>query len=276
MKKELRTIHSDIKMEKRSDEDESMVLRGYAAVFNERTSLGYFDEVILPGAFRNALDEGQDVRALVDHDPSRIIARSKDGGKTGTLRMVEDERGLAVEIDVADTTVGRDLMESVRRGDVSQMSFAFGVRSDDGDEVIEEKSGRILRRLKDLNLFDVSPTTYPAYEGTEIGVRSEVRSITEITEDVRSRISGKEPLAETESGESAQAVEFDIEAVRSVIKEEIRNALKEVIGSNDIQEEKQTEENKAEEVEARDVSGLIAQRKRKLRMLELEEESLES
>lgn len=249
-KREVRMFSTALRIETRADGDESRdVLVGHAAVFNQRTSLGFFDEVVKPGAFTNTLKEGADVRALVDHDPSRIIGRSKDGGKTGTLRMKEDNVGLHVSIDVADTGAGRDLMKSVRRGDVDGMSFGFFVR-EDGDKIKEEKSGRILRELRDLDLFDVSPVSFPAYEGTDLGeqnsnsVQFEARSIADVYESMPEELRKRAEKAEAEGLTEGEQAETLAEMVRGIVREEVRSALKEVVadGKPKKEEEKTKEE----------------------------------
>lgn len=139
-------------------------VRGYAAVFNSRTDIGgYFFEQISPGAFADSLKTA-DVRALVDHDSGRVIGRSK----AGTLRLEEDERGLAVEIDLPDTSDGRDLAELVARGDIDGMSFGFRVTHDEWDE-----TGDIpVRTIHGVELHEVSAVTWPAYPDTDLGMRS--------------------------------------------------------------------------------------------------------
>ncbi|WP_165074271.1 HK97 family phage prohead protease [Paludisphaera rhizosphaerae] len=156
--------------------------RGYAVVFNEWTTLSEDDrivqrEVIRPGAFRNALAAKQDVRALIDHNPTLVLGRTK----AGTLRLREDLRGLAVEIDPPDTQAGRDIAVSLNRGDVSQMSFAFLPRKGGWDRVVRDEGGRTIVEdsIRDADLFDVSIVTYPAYEGTSIGVRGGILSLEE-------------------------------------------------------------------------------------------------
>ena len=141
-------------------------LVGYAAVFEQRTLIWDFYEEIAPGAFRRALEEGQDVVALWNHDTNYVLGRRS----AGTLHLTEDERGLRVEILPPDTQWARDLVESIRRGDVKQMSFSF--RVPEGGEEWYTEGGRLVRRLKDVDLFDVSPVTFPAYPQTKVGVRS--------------------------------------------------------------------------------------------------------
>jgi HK97 family phage prohead protease len=136
---------------------------GYAAKFATRShDLGGFVETIRSGAFGRAIREGQDVRALINHDPQFILGRTA----SGTLKLAEDSTGLHYEVDAPDTSYARDLAESMKRGDVTQSSFGFRVREDDWQR---EGRGR-LRTLIDVDLLDVSPVTYPAYEDTESGV----------------------------------------------------------------------------------------------------------
>ena len=148
--------------ELRIEGDEAPKITGYAAVFDVWADIGgWFREKIAPGAFKNSLKK-DDVRALMNHDSNFVLGRNK----AGTLRLAEDKKGLAVEIDPAPTTWANDLMISMKRGDVSQMSFGFTVNKADDDY---NEDTRILR---DVNLFDVSIVTFPAYPTTSAEVRS--------------------------------------------------------------------------------------------------------
>ena len=139
---------------------------GYAAKFapNRSQDLGGFIEQIDPQAFTRSLKAGADVRALIDHNPSLILGRTL----SGTLQLSTDSTGLLVEITPPDTSYSRDLMVSLERGDVTQMSFAFITKQDSWDK---EESLNI-RTLLDVDLHDVSAVTYPAYLNTDIGLRS--------------------------------------------------------------------------------------------------------
>lgn len=162
--KETRAASGELRVDTRPGKPP--VLEGHAAVFNEDSqNLGGFIERIEPGAFARTIEEGADVRALVDHDPSKILGRTG----AGTLEVSEDEVGLRVRITPPDTTAGRDITESIRRGDVSQMSFGFVTRKD-AWEIVED--GPDIRTLHDVDLMDVSPVTFPAYPDTEVAVRS--------------------------------------------------------------------------------------------------------
>lgn len=133
--------------------------RGYAAVFDSLShDLGGFKEIVRPGAFTRSLKENPDVRMLFNHDPSKILARTPR-----TLKVQEDSRGLAVEAQLPNTSYGRDLAESLGRGDISQMSFRFRVKQDEW----ENRDGTQVRSLKDVDLVEVSAVTFPAYDAAE-------------------------------------------------------------------------------------------------------------
>lgn len=146
------------------------VIRGHAAVFNQLSEdLGGFREQIAPGAFAEAI-AADDVRALWNHNADYVLGRNR----SGTLVLAEDVRGLAIEIDPPDTQWARDLLVSMERGDVNQMSFGFSLRPN-GQDWAKDDAGQVIRTLKRVRLFDVSPVTYPAYPQTDVAVR-ELRS----------------------------------------------------------------------------------------------------
>lgn len=137
-------------------------LVGYAAVFEQETRISDFTEVIKPGAFAASL-KGRDILALVDHDPARLLARTK----SGTLRLEEDSKGLRFELDVPDTTEGRDLLALAERGDLGGMSFGFTVARSG-----ERWNGK-KRELRAVTLHEISVVhAWPAYEGTTVEPRA--------------------------------------------------------------------------------------------------------
>jgi HK97 family phage prohead protease len=143
--------------------EDGQTVAGYAAVFNSETDIGgMFREKIAPGAFKPSLNA--DVRALWNHDSGQVLGRTK----AGTLRLREDDHGLAVEIDLPDTQAGRDLRENMRLGNVDGMSFGFRVTKQQWDESGETP----VRTIEEVELFEVSAVTFPAYEDTEIALRS--------------------------------------------------------------------------------------------------------
>lgn len=144
---------------------DGMSFSGYAAVFNSDSEPLPFVERIAPGAFKRSLKSKNNIRMYLNHDSSMLLATTR----AKTLRLMEDERGLKVEADLPDTTVGRDLSTLIQRGDVDSMSFGFSVPprgdswSDDG----------MVRELKEVRLYEVSVVTgFPAYQATSASVRS--------------------------------------------------------------------------------------------------------
>jgi len=163
-------------VEARQAEDGTMRLRGYAAVFNDSSVPLPFKETIAPGAFRKTLSETPDVRLLINHE-GLPLARTKNG----TLTLMEDDRGLFMDAEIADTTEGRDLYKLVERGDVDQMSFAF--------RVIRQKwnEDRSVRTLTEVSLADgdVSVVTYPAYPTTSVEAREAIKNAMEAIKEGR-------------------------------------------------------------------------------------------
>lgn len=182
-------ISGELRAVKKDDEPAKIV--GYAARFNQLSDvLGNFREQIQPGFFDGI--EADDVRALFNHDPNYVLGRSS----AGTLKLAQDSEGLAVEIVPPDTTWARDLLTSIQRGDVNQMSFAFTV-AENGDKW-EKVDGNWIRTLiRKGRVFDVSPVTYPAYPQTSAAVRSKLETLQqeEVPPQEQAASSGAEVLA---------------------------------------------------------------------------------
>lgn len=152
--------------ELRAAADKPMSIRGYAALFETLSQeiYGMFFEKLAVGAFTNAL-KTSDPRCLFNHDPNFVLGRAS----ASTLRLTEDDKGLAIECDLPDTQVGRDLFTSIQRGDVNQMSFAFTVARDDWQYV----GPKLIRTVIEVEeLFDVAPVTYPAYDQTSVSANA--------------------------------------------------------------------------------------------------------
>lgn len=150
-------------LEVRAAGDQKITIAGYAALFGSQTVIGdSYREVIARGAFAETIKG--DVRALIDHDTGRVIGRTV----AGTLRLAEDATGLAVEIDLPDTTDGRDLATLIDRGDISGMSFGFNVTKQTWDETGDMPT----RTIEAVNLREVSVVVFPAYPDTSIALRS--------------------------------------------------------------------------------------------------------
>jgi hypothetical protein len=166
MSLETRTI-SDF-VEVRTDEHNNRTAVGYAAKFDSLSAnLGGFVETISAGAFTQTLESGtgKDARALWNHDSSQILGRVS----AGTLKLDQDDTGLRFEISLPNTTTGRDASELLQRGDVQGASFGFRVIEDAWGET---EAGFPLRELRNVSLSEVSLVAFPAYESTEVALRS--------------------------------------------------------------------------------------------------------
>lgn len=138
-------------------------IQGYAAVWDQWSEdLGGFREKIQRGTFARAIRLRQDVRCLFNHVAELVLGRTTNG----TLALNEDATGLLFSCDLPDTQAGRDVRTLVARGDVNQCSFGFSKASD-----VWNKDGTE-RTLLDVDLFDVSPVTYPAYQQTIVEANS--------------------------------------------------------------------------------------------------------
>ena len=151
-------------------DDATPRISGYAATFNQRSQdLGGFIEVIAPGAFDDVLRAQPDVLGLFNHDMDHVLGRTG----SGTMRIAVDERGLRYEIDPPDTQLARDLMTSMRRGDIRSSSFAFSVRKD--DQTWELRDGQQFRTINKVSgLYDCSVVTDPAYLSADSSVRCQL------------------------------------------------------------------------------------------------------
>lgn len=143
-------------------------LTGYAATFGTPAKIeGRFTETIRAGAFRGSLTKGADILALIDHNPGRLIGRTR----SGTLRLSEDGKGLAFSVDVPDTTEGRDLLTLAERGDLGGMSFGFHTLDDHWPTPDK-------RELRAVQLVEVSVVhAHPAYPSTSVQARGKCRNL---------------------------------------------------------------------------------------------------
>ena len=143
-------------------------IEGLAIVFDSLSlDLGGFQERIDPAAVDRTLREATDVRALVDHDAAKILGRTR----AGTLTLRKESRGLRAIIEPdAGISYAADLLRSIRRGDVSGMSFAFRV-AEEGVSWDWEQSPPV-RTITDLHMREVSVVTFPAYPDTTVALRS--------------------------------------------------------------------------------------------------------
>lgn len=150
-------------LELRETETGGKIAGGYAVVYGSGTEIGdSFREVFETGAFAKAIMG--DVRALFGHDRNRVLGRTV----AGTLRLTEEPAGVRYEIDLPETSDGRDMAISVARGDIRGTSFGFRSVRETWDDTTEPPT----RTIHEAEMFEISPTAFPAYGDTSIALRS--------------------------------------------------------------------------------------------------------
>lgn len=153
-------------------EDNVGVITGRPIVYESKTDLGYFDEVIARGALDRA--NLRDVRFLVNHDTSKIpLARSRNNNENSTMKFSVDDQGLNldwVKLDIENNSEARNLYSAVQRGDISGMSFMFTVDDEEWTDLDTDHPTRTIKGIS--NVIEVSAVTFPAYADTSIGVRN--------------------------------------------------------------------------------------------------------
>lgn len=146
-------------------------ITGRPIVYASRTNLGYFDEIIEPGALNEA--DLKDVRFLVNHDTSKIpLARSRRNNGNSTMKLSPNENGLDIDVllDTENNVEAKSLYSAVERGDISGMSFMFSVDDEEWENLESDHPTRHIRKIG--SVVEVSAVTFPAYESTEINARS--------------------------------------------------------------------------------------------------------
>lgn len=155
----------------REGENKTKIIVGKPIVFNQRTDLGFFEEVIEAGALNGA--DLTDVRFLVNHDTSKIpLARYRKGfaNSTMTLRVVEDGLEISLILDVENNAEARALFSAIQRGDITGMSFMFSIAEEEWENLDTDYPTRHIKAI--AQVIEVSAVTFPAYEGTEISARN--------------------------------------------------------------------------------------------------------
>lgn len=180
------------------DEKHGAIITGRPIVYNSKTDLGYFAEIIERGALKKT--NLQDVRFLVNHDTSKIpLARSRKNNENSTMQLSVDEQGMTirVDLDVDNNADARALYSAVQRGDISGMSFMFGVDEERWENLDSDYPTRHITSIS--SVVEVSAVTFPAYEATEINARD------------KSALENARRLVETERKKRAKSVETDLE-----------------------------------------------------------------
>lgn len=171
--KEVRYITVPVEVRKAENGEESRTIQGYAAKFNSQSEVlvdwwgDEFVEEIAEGAFDDSLRDNV-IKALWNHNSDLVLGSTK----SSTLRLNSDSTGLHFDLDLPESTWGKDAFESVRRGDVDGVSFGFRVKEDRWGKT--EVNGRemLKRTLIKVDLFEISPTPFPAYGASEVDCRS--------------------------------------------------------------------------------------------------------
>ena len=199
---EKRSYSFDVRAE---ETENGSIITGRPIVYDSKTDLGWFDEIIE----RGALDKTDltDVRFLVNHDLSKIpLARSRRNNANSTMQMTVDNDGMSirVKLDTENNSEARALYSAVQRGDISGMSFMFSINSQQWDDL---ESDHPTRRIKEIgSVVEVSAVTFPAYDATEINARSK-----EALESARQAV-------ETARQQRAKSVETEIEILKAKLK----------------------------------------------------------
>ena len=168
MKKEIRAFSFEVRAEQ--NEEHGHFLTGRPIVYDTKTDLGWYDEIIAPGSLDDA--DLRDVRFLVNHNTDMIpLARSRNNNENSTMQLSVDNEGMKirVDLDTENNSEARNLYSAVERGDLDGMSFMFTV---DSDSWIDPDSDHPIRTINKLGkVFEVSAVTFPAYEQTSISAR---------------------------------------------------------------------------------------------------------
>lgn len=146
-------------------------ITGRPIVYNSRTDLGFFDEIIESGALNTT--DLRDVRFLVNHDTSKIpLARSRRNNGNSTMLLTTDDLGMAIDVslDTENNAEAKSLYSAVQRGDITGMSFMFSVDDEEWENLESDHPTRHIRKIG--SVVEVSAVTFPAYEATEIQARS--------------------------------------------------------------------------------------------------------
>ena len=166
--KEIRAFNFEVRADQ--NEEHGHFLSGTPIVFDSRTDLGWYDEIIAPGALDDA--DLRDVRFLINHNTDMIpLARSRNNNERSTmqLQVTEDGMNIRVDLDVANNAEAKSLYSAVERGDLDGMSFMFTVDRDVWDDPDSDHPTRTIEKLG--KVFEVSAVTFPAYQATTISAR---------------------------------------------------------------------------------------------------------
>jgi HK97 family phage prohead protease len=199
---ERRSFSFDVRAE---ETEQGNIITGRPIVYNSRTNLGEFDEIIESGALMST--DLTDVRFLVNHDLSKIpLARSRRNNGNSTMQLTVDNIGMNIRValDTENNSEARALYSAVQRGDISGMSFMFGVSDEEWENLESEHPTRHIRGIS--TVVEVSAVTFPAYDSTEINARSK-----EALDNARSSLE----KARQQSATSVDTDELELEKTKT-------------------------------------------------------------
>lgn len=170
---QIQTVTRAYNFEVRAEHDEKhgYYIEGRPIVYDSKTDLGYFDEIIEAGALDKA--NLKDVRFLVNHNTEMIpLARSRNNNENSTMQLIIDKDGMRIRVnlDVENNSDARNLYSAIKRGDITGMSFMFTIDDEEWENLETDHPTRHIRKIGQV--FEVSAVTFPAYEATEISARN--------------------------------------------------------------------------------------------------------
>lgn len=198
-KKETVTRAYNFELRAENDDKNGDHIVGRPIVYDSKTDLGYFDEIIERGALKKT--NLKDVRFLVNHNTDMIpLARSRNNNENSTMQMEVDDKGMniRVNLDTENNSEAKNLYSAIKRGDISGMSFMFSIDKEEWEEL---ESDHPTRRIKEIGtVLEVSAVTFPAYEATEISARSKeaLESARKVLENTRASLDSEKDMLELE------------------------------------------------------------------------------
>lgn len=208
-KKELERRSYNFEIRAEDTDDKERIITGRPIVYNSKTDLGWFDEIIERGALDNA--DLTDVRFLVNHDRSMIpLARSRRNNGNSTMKLTPDFQGLNIDfikLDTENNSTSRALYSAVERGDITGMSFLFSIDDEEWENLESDHPTRHIKKIG--SVVEISAVTFPAYEATEIYARNNKEAL----DNARSALENARQL-------NAKSVDTDYEL--ELLKEKIK------------------------------------------------------
>lgn len=171
MNKEVITRDYKFNFETRDTSNGQGIIEGRPIIYESKTDLGFFDEIIKRGALDNT--NLNDVRFCLNHDTSFVYARSRNNNENSTMQIKTDDQGLffTAKLDIENSPRAKDLYSAIKRNDIDKMSFMFTIDREKWEDVESEHPTRNIEAIGQV--FEISAVTFPAYDATEISARNQ-------------------------------------------------------------------------------------------------------